>query len=109
MAGKDGMEKYMNEHNLDLMIGSSDCNLISFSASAGQLSYIPFLLNHEDRQLTKSTGWPSSTVPLGQLENGLPYGLFIIARANREDLIFRFMGSFEATFPRIKGPTLFLS
>jgi amidase len=52
------------------------------------------------------TGYPSATVPLGNLENGYPYGLFLLARAGREDLIFKFMSAFEATFSKIKGPHL---
>jgi amidase len=99
----------MNEHNLDLMIGNSDCTLVSFTACAGRFTYLLPLMNPQEEQLMNATGWPSSTVPLGQLENGLPYGLFVIARANREDLIFRFMSSFEAMVPKIRGPTLFLS
>ncbi|KUJ14326.1 amidase-like protein [Mollisia scopiformis] len=85
LAGKDGMEKYMTDNDLDLVVSSSDCSLISFTSCAG---------------------YPSATVPLGNLENGQPYGLFILARENREDLMFRFMSAFEATFPKIKGPNL---
>jgi amidase len=50
--------------------------------------------------------YPSATVPLGNLEDGSPYGLFLTARAGREDLIFRFMSAFEATFPKALGPRL---
>ena len=52
------------------------------------------------------TAYPAGTVPLGNLENGYPYGLFLLARSGREDLIFRFMSAFEATFPKVKGPRL---
>jgi amidase len=51
-------------------------------------------------------GYPSATVPLGNAENDHPYGLFLLARENREDLMFRFMSAFEATFPKVKGPNL---
>ena len=56
-------------------------------------------------ELTR-TAYPAGTVPLGNLENEYPYGLFLLARAGREDLIFRFMSAFEATFPKVKGPRL---
>jgi amidase len=52
------------------------------------------------------TGYPSATVPLGNLENGYPYGLFLLTKAGREDLIFNFMSAFEATFPKVMGPRL---
>jgi len=59
-----------------------------------------FNANHQ-----RKIGYPSATVPLGNLpETGLPYGLFLLAREGREDLIFRFMSAFEATFDKIQGP-----
>jgi amidase len=57
-------------------------------------------------EMLKIVGYPSATVPLGNLENGHPYGLFLLARAHREDLLFRFMSAFEATFREIDGPVL---
>jgi amidase len=48
----------------------------------------------------------SATVPLGNLENSYPYVFFLLARAGREDLIFRFMSDFETTFPKVNGPFL---
>ncbi|KAE8442398.1 hypothetical protein EG329_003415 [Mollisiaceae sp. DMI_Dod_QoI] len=50
LAGKDGMDKFMKEHDLDLIVANSDSSLISFTSCAG---------------------YPSATVPLGNLENGL--------------------------------------
>lgn len=42
-------------------------------------------------------GYSIATVPLGQFDpNGRPFGLAIIARAGREDLLFAFMSAFEA-------------
>ncbi len=57
-------------------------------------------------EMQKIAGYPSATVPLGNLANGYPYGLFLLVRAHRDDLIFRFMSAFEATFPKIDGPVL---
>jgi amidase len=85
LAGKDGMGRFMAENDLDLIISSSDCSLVSFAACAG---------------------WPSGTVPLGQLENGLPYGLFILARAGEDERIFQFMSAFEKTAEKIALPVL---
>jgi amidase len=85
LAGKDGMGRFMAENDLDLIIYSSDCSLVSFAACAG---------------------WPSGTVPLGQLDNGLPYGLFILARAGEDERIFQFMSAFEKTAEKIALPVL---
>jgi amidase len=49
-------------------------------------------------------GYPSATVPLGNQEDGSPFGLFLLVREGREDLLFRFMSAFEATMPKSKGP-----
>ena len=44
-------------------------------------------------------------MPLGLLDyNGRPFGLGLIAQANREDLLFQFMSAFEAVFPKRKVP-----
>lgn len=82
-AGKDGMDRYMRGNDVDIIVSSSDSTLVTWASDAA---------------------YPSATVPLGNLENGYPYGLFILARAGSEDLLFRFMRAFEATFPKIKGP-----
>jgi len=85
-AGDDGMAKYMAEHDLDLMVSNSECSLISFTACAS---------------------YPSATVPLGNLKtDGRPYGLFLLAKRGREDLMFRFMSAWEATMPKIGESTL---
>jgi amidase len=42
-------------------------------------------------------GYLIGTVPLGTIDyNGRPFGLAIIAKAGREDLIIEFMSAFEA-------------
>ena len=85
LAGQDGMGKFMAENDLDLIISSSDCSLVSFAAAAG---------------------WPSGTVPLGQLESGLPYGMFVLARAGEDEKIFQLMSAFERTTDKIAVPVL---
>ncbi|KAG0650131.1 amidase [Hyphodiscus hymeniophilus] len=85
LAGKDGMERYMQENDIEMIVSGSDCNLISFNACAG---------------------YPSATVPLGNQEDGSPFGLFLLVKEDREDLLFRFMSAFEDTMERVKGPSL---
>ncbi|TFB01466.1 hypothetical protein CCMA1212_006409 [Trichoderma ghanense] len=44
-----------------------------------------------------AAGHPIATVPIGQLRyNGRPFGLCILARANEEELLLRFMAAYEA-------------
>lgn len=75
----------MDEIGVDLIVSSSDCSLVSFTACGG---------------------YPSGTVPLGQLENGLPYGMFVLARRYEEGKIMRFMSAFEKTMPGVQTPVL---
>ncbi|CZR63995.1 uncharacterized protein PAC_13892 [Phialocephala subalpina] len=85
LAGEDGRAKYIRENDLDLIIANSDSTLIYFTACSG---------------------YPGATVPLGNLENGQPYGLFLLATTHGGADMFSFMSAFEATFPKVKGPTL---
>ena len=49
-------------------------------------------------------------MPLGLLDyNGRPFGLGLIAKAGREDLIFQFMSAYEATFPKRPIPELLVN
>ncbi|KAL7930155.1 amidase signature domain-containing protein [Trichoderma chlorosporum] len=44
-----------------------------------------------------AAGYPIATAPIGQLRyNGRPFGLCIMARANEEELLLRFMAAYEA-------------
>ncbi|KAL3299934.1 amidase-like protein [Colletotrichum asianum] len=84
LAGTDGLGKAMREAQVDVIVSASDSIVVGFAGAAG---------------------WPIATVPLGNLEtNGQPFGLFVTAPERREDLLFRFMGAFYATFPAIEKP-----
>lgn len=50
------------------------------------------------------SGYPIATVPLGNMENGQPYGLFLLAKRHQEHKLFQFMSAFEATLPKIDPP-----
>jgi Asp-tRNA(Asn)/Glu-tRNA(Gln) amidotransferase A subunit family amidase len=59
--------------------------------------------------LTSPIGYPIATMPLGVLKDfGRPFGLAIMARAGREDILFTFMSAFEAEFPKRAIPSLLL-
>ena len=55
-------------------------------------------------------GYPIGTVPLGIIGyNGHPFGLAIIAKAGREDLILAFMGLCEAISEKRSVPVQLVS
>ncbi|KAK8054989.1 amidase [Apiospora rasikravindrae] len=54
-----------------------------------------------------AAGYPLGHVPLGQLRyNGRPFGLCLMARADGEEMLLRFMSSYEASVPPRPVPKL---
>ncbi|KAI1411627.1 amidase signature enzyme [Hypoxylon sp. FL1857] len=83
LALVEGVEKIMLENGLDIVLAPSDSTLVSYAACAR---------------------WPIATVPLGRLSGvGQPFGLFVLAGAEREEVLLRFMSLFEQTFPPPQG------
>jgi amidase len=75
------MGKFMQENEIDLVVSSSDCSLVTFTACAG---------------------WPSGTVPLGRDEKGIPFGMFVLAREGAEGRILGFMSAWEMSKSRVE-------
>ncbi len=101
-----GIDKALEEHTLDLVALPMDSPCPRLAAAAGKSTLctpatwaIPSLTG---------LGHPIATVPLGTLDhNGRPFGLAIIAKGGREDLLFAFMSAFEAVSePRPVPPSL---
>ncbi|KAL0943053.1 glutamyl-tRNA amidotransferase subunit [Colletotrichum truncatum] len=86
LAGGDGLGKIMRDAEVDIILSASDSLIVGFAGAAG---------------------WPIATVPLGNLQtNGQPFGFFAVAAKGREDLLFKFMRAFHATFPRVMEPSV---
>lgn len=50
-----------------------------------------------DSPLLTGLGYPVATVPIGQLRyNDRPFGLCLVARADEEETLLRFMGLYES-------------
>ena len=74
----------MQKHRLDLVLSSSVATLVSWAAWAG---------------------WPVATVPLARLSRtGAPYGLFLLARQGREDVLLNFMEAWHEAFSVVETP-----
>jgi len=77
VARDRGVDKTMAEHDLDL---------------------IAFPMDSPCPRVAAAAGYPIATVPLGKIDyKDRPFGLAIIAKAGREDLLIRFMSAFEAS------------
>ncbi|KAH8898126.1 amidase signature enzyme [Thozetella sp. PMI_491] len=73
------LDGVFEKEGVDIMVGPTDGGLIIYAPAAG---------------------YPTANVPLGTLSyNGRPFGLTLIAKAGREDVLLRFMSAYEATFP----------
>ncbi|CAH0023746.1 unnamed protein product, partial [Clonostachys rhizophaga] len=85
---EDGFEPLFSGKGLDLVAVPQDSRIPSMATASG---------------------YPIATVPLGVLKDyGRPFGLAVMAKAGREDILFKFMSAFEATFPKRAIPTLLL-
>ena len=77
-AGRQGIDKALAEHNIDIIIGPGDSGICDIAAQAG---------------------YPTAMVPLGMLKGkyGLrqPHGLMITSRKNGEGKMLEFMMLWE--------------
>ncbi|MCJ1371018.1 hypothetical protein MMC20_002233 [Loxospora ochrophaea] len=85
-AKTKGIDKTLDDFNLDVILGPMDGRIPTIAAAAGH---------------------PVATVPLGYADfNGRAFGMCIIAAAGSEAKIFQAMSAWEATFPKRKAPPL---
>lgn len=75
------LDEAFNTHGLNVIAAPADCSLCVHAAAAG---------------------YPIATVPLGQLRyNGRPFGLCMVARANDEEALLRFMYAWSLLAERV--------
>ncbi|OAG13532.1 amidase family protein [Alternaria alternata] len=85
-CGKDGIDKVLEENDVDIIMGPGDGPMFTIAGTAG---------------------YPSATLPLGYLDfNGRPFGLQIIAKAHQEALLIQAQSAWESTFPSRQPPPL---
>jgi len=85
-CGRNGIDKVLEENDVDIIMGPGDGAMFTIAATAG---------------------YPSATLPLGYLEfNGRPFGLQIMAKAHQEALLIQAQSAWEATFPGRQPPPL---
>ncbi|PTB56454.1 hypothetical protein M431DRAFT_79828 [Trichoderma harzianum CBS 226.95] len=86
LCGKKGIDKTLEENDIDIIIGPGDGPMFGIALTAG---------------------YPVATVPLGYLEfNGRPFGMQIAAKAHQEGLLIQAQSAWEATFPKRQPPPL---
>ncbi|KAM6480980.1 amidase family protein [Trichoderma sp. SZMC 28011] len=86
LCGKNGIDKTLEENDVDIIIGPGDGPMFGIALTAG---------------------YPVATVPLGYLEfNGRPFGMQIAAKAHQEALLIQAQSAWEATFPKRQPPPL---
>ncbi|KAF2441737.1 amidase signature enzyme [Karstenula rhodostoma CBS 690.94] len=76
-SATEGVDKVIAEHGVDVIVAPAD----SFFAGVGV-----------------GARYPLASIPFGYVDSsGRPYGLHVIAKANEEDKIIKFMGMWEKT------------
>lgn len=86
LAGPEGIEKVLNDYELDVLLVPTDSPISTVATFAG---------------------YPVSTMPLGYLEpSGRPHGVSVLSRPREEGKILRAMSAYGATsFQRqLPGP-----
>ncbi|KAK1833216.1 amidase signature domain-containing protein [Podospora conica] len=85
-ALENGVRRVMDESKLDAIIGPTDGPLASIAAACGG---------------------PIATMPVGLLNlHGRPFGLSVITLPNHDEVLFRVMSAWEASFPGRALPPL---
>ncbi|KAF2657867.1 amidase signature enzyme [Lophiostoma macrostomum CBS 122681] len=85
-AATEGVDKVIEEHGVDVIVAPCD----SFFAGVSVASQ-----------------YPLASIPFSYVtSSGRPYGLHVIARANEEDKIIKFMSAWEETMPPCRVPNL---
>ncbi len=100
-----GVDKTLEENNLNLVALHMDSPAPRIAAAASQM-HISRRWVHTSMRWGRTFALMGlhrhqiATVPLGILDqNGRPFGLAIIAKGDRDDLLFSFMSAFEAVSP----------
>jgi len=82
----EAMEKVFHENDIDILVAPADSALAHPAATAG---------------------YPIAVTPLGALKyNNRPFGLCLVSKACREDLLLHFLTAFETHFPERPVPNL---
>ncbi|KAF2106745.1 amidase family protein [Lophiotrema nucula] len=85
-CGKEGIDKTLDENDVDVIIGPGDGPMFVISGTAG---------------------YPVASLPLGRLDfNGRPFGLQVTTRAHQEALLIQVQSAWESMFPRRQPPPL---
>ncbi|KAM3537831.1 hypothetical protein ARSEF1564_009249 [Beauveria bassiana] len=87
LAGDNGISDIMRRNgDLDIVLSSSECQLVTYAACAG---------------------WPCATVPLGNWrKNGQPYGMFALSKNGDEKTLLRFVCAWGKAFDGTQAPDL---
>ncbi|KAJ3558677.1 hypothetical protein NPX13_g9661 [Xylaria arbuscula] len=108
----DTIENLINaeqyQHAVTVCRQLSRGNGIDKALSESNIDLVAFPMDSPCPRVAAAAGYPIATMPIGTLDyNGRPFGLAIIAKAGREDVMFSFMSAFEANSePRAVPPTL---
>lgn len=91
------LDEVFAEQQVNLIAAPGDSPLCIHAAAAGITPYLlMFLTKRSIGLIAVCVGYPIATVPIGQLRyNNRPFGLCIVAKANQEETLLRFMNAYE--------------
>ena len=104
ITATDGIDKVMRDHDLDVVAGPADSTFVTL-ATGSRKSWDK--LDSQSLSLIVMSGYPIAAVPLGYIESsGRPYGVQIIAKANRGETLIGAMSAWERMMPARRAPDL---
>lgn len=105
LAGPNGIDKVLDQHNLDAIGVLTDSPLSSLASAAGKSHPLRLGISVVSKDMNQ--GYPTCKMPLGVLRlNGRPFGMSFVTKAHQEAKLFRIMSAWQSTFERHAPPAL---
>lgn len=99
LANPNGIDKVLDQHNLDAIAVLTDSPLSSLASAAGKSHPLRLGISVVSKDMNQ--GYPTCTMPWGFLDSkGRPFGMSLVAKAHKEAKLFRIMSAWHSTFQR---------
>lgn len=99
LAGLNGIDKVLDQHNLDAIGVLTDSPLSSLASAASKSHPLGLGISMVFKDMNQ--GYPTCTMPLGVLRlNGRPFGMSFVTKAHQEAGLFQIMSAWQSTFQR---------
>ena len=93
-----GIDKILKDYDIDLIIGPAESSMADIASASGEQGSL--ILLQCAFELTRPTGYPIATLPLGYLDyNGRPFAMAALVSGHQEATLVKVQSAWEATSP----------